>query len=353
MGNQVSLCCFLGRIQLICTINGLKTVVFWGGDVNIVDALVLKKLMSVGDETVLSILKFSAYSGVSTLEELVHHSSNLKISNVKSRAALESFFNAANFQALRDEVQAEIDSFKNKGVEIVLFGSKTYPISLYNLPKPPPFLYCKGNLKLLENRLSIAVVGTRENTPKGETITIKTIQKFATYGFTIVSGLALGIDTIAHRAALDAKTPTISVLVDVDSISPTSNRELAQEILDTDGLLVAENAPGTKAIPAFFAKRDRIQAGLSTAVFAIETSIDGGTMHAVKSALSMERPVFVPDAQKARYPDLTIKAISGTQHLVNEGKAIPYTSESYEDIQLQLKDIASSFRSLKSNGGLL
>jgi len=299
--------------------------------VNIVDALVLKKLMSVGDETVLSILKFSAYSGVSTLEELVHHSSNLKISNVKSRAALESFFNAANFQALRDEVQAEIDSFKNKGVEIVLFGSKTYPISLYNLPKPPPFLYCKGNLKLLENRLSIAVVGTRENTPKGETITIKTIQKFATYGFTIVSGLALGIDTIAHRAALDAKTSTISVLVDVDSISPTSNRELAQEILDTDGLLVAENAPGTKAIPAFFAKRDRIQAGLSTAVFAIETSIDGG----------------------ARYPDLTIKAISGTQHLVNEGKAIPYTSESYEDIQLQLKDIASSFRSLKSNGGLL
>lgn len=320
---------------------------------NIVDALVLKKLMSVGDETVLSILKFSAYSGVSTLEELVHHSSNLKISNVKSRAALESFFNAANFQALRDEVQAEIDSFKNKGVEIVLFGSKTYPISLYNLPKPPPFLYCKGNLKLLENRLSIAVVGTRENTPKGETITIKTIQKFATYGFTIVSGLALGIDTIAHRAALDAKTSTISVLVDVDSISPTSNRELAQEILDTDGLLVAENAPGTKAIPAFFAKRDRIQAGLSTAVFAIETSIDDGTMHAVKSALSMERPVFVPDAQKARYPDLTIKAISGTQHLVNEGKAIPYTSESYEDIQLQLKDIASSFRSLKSNGGLL
>ena len=133
---------------------------------NIVDALVLKKLMSVGDETVLSILKFSAYSGVSTLEELVHHSSNLKISNVKSRAALESFFNAANFQALRDEVQAEIDSFKNKGVEIVLFGSKTYPISLYNLPKPPPFLYCKGNLKLLENRLSIAVVGTRENTPR-------------------------------------------------------------------------------------------------------------------------------------------------------------------------------------------
>ncbi|HHQ2449557.1 TPA: DNA-processing protein DprA, partial [Raoultella ornithinolytica] len=239
--------------------------------------------MNVGDETVLSILKFSAYSGVATLEELAHHSSNLKISNGKSRATLESFLDTANFQALRVEVQAEIDSFKNKGVEIVLFGTKTYPIALYGLPKPPPFLYCKGNLNLLDNRLSLAVVGTRENTPKGETITIKTIQKFATYGFTIVSGLALGIDTIAHRAALDAKTPTISVLVDVESISPASNRELAKEILDEGGLLVAENAPGTKAIPAFFAKRDRIQAGLSTAVFAIETSIDGGTMHAVKS----------------------------------------------------------------------
>lgn len=320
---------------------------------NIVDALVLKKLMSVGDQTVLSILKFSAYSGVSTLEELVHNFSNLKISNGKSRATLESFFDAANFQALRDEVKTEIDSFENKGVEIVIFGSKNYPISLYDLPKPPPFLYCKGNLNLLENRLSLAVVGTRENTPKGETITIKTVQKFATYGFTIVSGLALGIDTIAHRAALEAKTPTISVLVDVESIYPASNRELAKEILDSGGLLVAENTPGTKAIPAFFAKRDRIQAGLSTAVFAIETSIDGGTMHAVESAISMMRPVFVPDAHKAKYPDLTIKAISGTQHLVNEGKAIPYTSGSYEDIRLQLVDIASSFGSLKSNGGLL
>ncbi|MBO1894264.1 DNA-protecting protein DprA [Shewanella sp. BF02_Schw] len=320
---------------------------------NIVDALALKKLTNVGDETVLSILKFSAYSGLATLEELVHHSSNLKISNGKARATLESFFDDANFQTLRDEVQAEIDSFKSKGVEIVLFGSKTYPISLYDLPKPPPFLYCKGNLNLLKNRLSLAVVGTRENTPKGETITIKTIQKFATYGFTIVSGLALGIDTIAHRAALDAKAPTISVLVDVESISPASNRELAKEILDRGGLLVAENAPGTKAIPAFFAKRDRIQAGLSTAVFAIETSIDGGTMHAVKSASSMMRPVFVPDVQKAKYPDLTIKAISGTQHLINEGLAIPYTSESYEDIRLQLVDVASSFGSFKSNGDLL
>jgi len=76
-------------------------------------------------------------------------------------------------------------------------------------------------------------------------------------------------------------------------------------------------------------------------------------MHAVKSAISMMRPVFVPDAHKAKYPDLTIKAISGTQQLVNEGMAIPYTSESYEDIRLQLENIASSFRALKANGGLL
>ena len=99
---------------------------------NIVDALVIKRLMNVGDETVLSILKFSAYSGVATLEALAQHSSNLKISNGKSRATLESFFDAANFQALRDEVKTEIDSFKNKGVEIVIFGSKNYPISLYD-----------------------------------------------------------------------------------------------------------------------------------------------------------------------------------------------------------------------------
>ncbi|HAV8573564.1 TPA: hypothetical protein JLL88_000985 [Escherichia coli] len=223
--------------------------------------------MNVGDETVLSILKFSAYSGVATLEELAHHSSNLKISNGKSRATLESFLDTANFQALRVEVQAEIDSFKNKGVEIVLFGTKTYPIALYGLPKPPPFLYCKGNLNLLDNRLSLAVVGTRENTPKGETITIKTIQKFATYGFTIVSGLALGIDTIAHRAALgQIKDEQLKLRREVAALKFVTPDQFEQGCTAIDSRIAKQLAELKSKLEAAVESQQRSISGLRTIV---------------------------------------------------------------------------------------
>src|SRR5690606_2385561 len=110
----------------------------------------------------------------------------------------------------------------------------------------------------------------------------RTVEHFVKNDFVIVSGLALGIDSVAHEATLKNLGKTIAVLVDVARISPAINRGLAHEIIESGGLLVAEHPPETRAIPAFFAKRDRIQSGLSLAVFAIETSVDGGTMHAVR-----------------------------------------------------------------------
>jgi DNA processing protein len=193
--------------------------------------------------------------------------------------------------------------------------------------------------------LPIAVVGTRKNTSIGEKITIRTIEEFAKYNYSVVSGLALGIDTIAHRSAINSNIPTIAVLVDIENVAPKENQDLANEILKKEGLLVSENPPGTKIIPAFFAKRDRIQAGLSAGVFAIETAIDGGTMHAVNTAILMSRPVFVPNANAAGYPDLGIKAIAGTQQLVNDSKAEAYTRESYKEIRDQLEKIYTKFES--------
>ena len=98
---------------------------------------------------------------------------------------------------------------------------------------------------------------------------------------------------------MDNQGRTVAVLVDLISIAPSNHRDLSEQILRQGGLLVSENPPGTKVIPALFAKRDRIQAGLALAVFAIETSIGGGTMHAVKAASSMGRKVFVPLASAA------------------------------------------------------
>jgi DNA processing protein len=310
--------------------------------VNLTDALVLKGLSRVGDESVTKILRFSFSQGLSTLEEL----SKVGISKLPFKtvpSSLKEFLEAQDFKSARTSVEKDLASWRTQDIATIVLGSENYPKQLLGLYNPPPFLFCKGNLELLKHTLVIAVVGTRKNTRKGEQITFKTVEAFAKRGFSIVSGLALGIDTIAHRAALDFNAPTIAVLVDLVNISPSSNRSLADKIIEKGGLLVAENPPGTKAIPAFFAKRDRIQAGLSTAVFTIETSIDGGTMHAVNAALSIRRPVFVPDATAAAYPDLTIKAISGTQQLVNDQKAMPYTRESYARIGAQLEKIAAQF----------
>lgn len=316
---------------------------------NLVDALVLRSLPRVGDDSVIKILNFSIDNGLHSLEEL----SEINISTIQLRTvppALKELLETNDFESVRAEIEHERISWEAQEIVPIVLGSTRYPKQLLSLRKPPPFLFCKGNLDLLKHKSSIAVVGTRDNTLKGQQITRKTVEAFSKRGFSIVSGLALGIDAIAHRVAIDSNAPTIAVLVDLVSISPSTNRSLADEIIQQGGLWVAENPPGTKAIPAFFAKRDRIQAGLSTAVFAIETSIDGGTMHAVNAALEMRRPVFVPDAVAAGYSDLSIKAISGTQMLVNSRKAVAYTRGSYSDIFAQLEKVADHFDDNYQNG---
>jgi DNA processing protein len=316
---------------------------------NLVDALVLKSLPRVGDGSVINLLKFSLIQNIETLEELSEiDSSKLPLRGIPP--ALKKLFETGDFQTARERIQYDIKVWRTKNIKVTVLGSEEYPKQLLELDNPPPFLFYKGNSNLLKRALAVAVVGTRNNTLIGEKITIRTVEEFAKFGFPIVSGLALGIDAIAHQAAINANTPTIAVLVDLINIAPLSNRPLADEILKKGGLWVSENPPGTKIIPAFFAKRDRIQAGLSAGVFAIETAVDGGTMHAVNTALSMSRPVFVPDANAAGYPDLGIKAIAGTQQLVNENKAESYTRESYKEIRGQLEKIYTKFESNIAEG---
>lgn len=309
---------------------------------DLVDALVLKSIKGVGDDTLAKLLEFLYSNGLNRLEDLSKvERSRLPLSKVPP--ALSDFLRLGQFEQSRSDYRAKLAEWRKQGIEVLLYGATEYPSQLKHLLKPPQILFCKGNIDLLKRPKVIAVVGTRENTRKGEQIAKKTVEYFSKHGFIIVSGLALGIDTIAHRAAIEFRAPTVAVLVDLLTISPSSNRGLADDILKHGGLWVAENPPGTKAIPAFFAKRDRIQAGLSSAVFAIETAIDGGTMHAVNASKSMKRPVYVPNATAAGYSDLGIRAISGTQQLAKDGLAIPYTRDSYAKITRDLEDLSASF----------
>ena len=308
-----------------------------------IDVLVLHRIKGVGNVAQLALIKCYKDNRLNSLEELLGLVLNQTPTLKRAVKLLQDFFSNNHYLPTKVECENDLEKWSSAGITVVPYGSGDYPIQLQELDDSPALLFCKGNLNLLSSPKSITVVGTRENTKLGEKIACKTVEYFSHADFCIVSGLALGIDAIAHRAALESDGTTIAVIVDLVNVSPSNNRDLAEQILKQNGLLVSENPPGTRAVPGLFAKRDRIQAGLGMAIFAIETSVDGGTMHAVNTANSIKRDVYVPDAVAAGYSNLGVKAISGTQWLVSKGKAKPYTRDSYDQISHALKQLVTSF----------
>ena len=318
-----------------------------------VDALVLHRIKGIGNKAQIALIKCFIEHRLDSLESILELDPRKTSHLSRPLNLLSAFFANGTYSSVKKECEQDLAEWSTFGITTVTFGSGKYPIQLTQLDDPPALLFCKGNTDLLSTPKSIAVVGTRKNTQLGELIAQKTVEHFANRGFCVVSGLAHGIDAIAHRAALKFNAHTIAVLVDVNNVSPPGNRDLAQKIIDQNGLLISENPPGIKSVPGLFVKRDRIQAGLGLAVFAIETSVDGGTMHAVKTASLLDRPIYVPDPKAAGYPDLTISAIGGTQALIKDGLATPYTRDSYEQIYHVLERSAAVSETINEGTGRL
>ena len=171
---------------------------------------------------------------------------------------------------------------------------ETFPKLLSQIHDPPNVLYCRGNLSLL-NKTCFAVVGTRKLTSYGKEAANNIVNGLVRAGFTIVSGLALGIDAIAHQATLDAGGKTIAVLgggVGDRSIGPQTNLPLARNILQNEGLLISEYSNEHQIFPANFAIRDRIISGLSKGVLVIEADEKSGALITARCALDQNRDVF-------------------------------------------------------------
>lgn len=298
---------------------------------DLADTLAISRIKGVGDSSLIKLIQFSSTNEIKSFELLLNNDLRGVVSP-KALQALSAVNVVRDFNVARDAAEKDLVLWQNKEISTVFINSNRYPKHLLALKDPPPFLFCKGNLNLLTETKSIAVVGTRNNSSKGKIIAQRTVGAFQSQHCVVVSGLAKGIDSIAHRAAIDIGMPTIAVVVDVEDISPSTNKALASEILESGGLLISENEPGTAPIGPLFAKRDRIQAGLSAAIFAIETSSSGGTMHAVRASRSIQRTVYVPDPIAAGYDDLSMPCIEGTQQLIRENIAQPYTKLSYEKI---------------------
>lgn len=170
------------------------------------------------------------------------------------------------------------------------YADVQYPALLREIPVPPPHLYILGELPVGP---AVAVVGSRKCTPYGEEATYRLAYDLAKAGLTIISGLALGIDGVAHRAALDAGGKTVAVMAGgLDSIYPSRHRTLAKEILATGGALVAEHPAGTPPLRPYFVARNRIIAGLAMATLVTEADTKSGSLTTAAFALEANRMVM-------------------------------------------------------------
>ena len=184
-----------------------------------------------------------------------------------------------------------IRDYQNQNIQTITFNSSEYPYILKEISTPPLCLYCKGDIELL-NSQCFAIVGTRKPTDYG-VVTTKQYGKELCKHMTIVSGLAEGVDSIAHRTTLEGNGKTIAVIAGgFNNIYPATNYRLAEEIIK-NGLIISEHPPFYKPLSYHFPIRNRIIAGLSRGVLVPEMGEKSGSMHTINYAIEFNRDVFV------------------------------------------------------------
>lgn len=189
-------------------------------------------------------------------------------------------------------VDKYLKQYEELGIKVITYYSNEYPEQFKNYDNPPLTLYLKGDISLLKSRC-VAVIGTRKVTRYGERVTEKYVEVLSKNGLTIVSGMASGVDSIAHKTALKNKGKTIAVLGGgIEAIYPKTNIGLSKEIAE-NGLLVSEYAPWVKAATYHFPVRNRIIVGLCEATLITEAGIKSGVMHSKNYCLDYGKELFV------------------------------------------------------------
>lgn len=221
----------------------------------------------------------------------------------------------ARDQVNLEKVWARIES---QGIKILTWKDQAYPQRLKEIEQPPPVLYVRGDY-LPDDLYAVAIVGTRRVTPYGRQITEELSSYLASNGITVVSGLARGVDAIAHQTAVKAGGRTIGVLGSgVDKIYPPEHRSLAQQMIE-QGAIVSDYAPGTPPDASNFPPRNRIISGLSLAVVVVEAGETSGALITAEFAAEQGREIFaVPGS-------ILAPQSKGTNKLIQKG-ALPLLS---------------------------
>lgn len=195
-----------------------------------------------------------------------------------------------------------------------------YPALLKSISSVPKQLFVLGSLEPLSQTKVVSIVGSRAVTPYGQLVTSRLAGELASRGIAVVSGLALGVDAVAHKATLDENGYTVAVLANgLDSIQPASNRNLALRILRQGGAIISEYPEGTPAFKQNFVARNRIVSGLCDGLLITEATERSGSLHTANFALEQGRVVMAVPG------NITSGNSAGTNNLIKTG-AVPVTS---------------------------
>jgi DNA processing protein len=218
------------------------------------------------------------------------------------------------------DLERVTEKIVNQGIKILTWADQDYPARLKEIDQPPPVLYVRGEY-LPEDLFSVAIVGTRRVTPYGRQVTEELAAFLGSNGLTVVSGLARGVDALAHQSSLKAGGRTLAVLgCGVDRIYPPEHRGLAEQIIER-GAIISDYVPGTPPDAANFPPRNRIISGLSLAVVVIEAGETSGALITAEFAAAQGREIFaVPGS-------ILAPQSKGTNKLIQQG-ALPLLTPS-------------------------
>ena len=242
--------------------------------------------------------------------------------------------------------QEELARATSGGVKVVALGDPAYPQRLKEIYDPPLVLYVRGNVETLAVP-GIAVVGTRHPTPYGSGMAERLACDLAVRGLSIISGMARGVDTAAHRGAIAAKGKTVAVFgTGIDVIYPKENNRLSEQILGFGGALISEFPIGTFAAPQNFPIRNRIISGMSAGVLVVEAAEYSGTRITARCALEQNRDVYAVPG------NVTTKNSWGPNTLIKQGAKLVATWEDvWEELPTEVRLKLTPAEPLESQAG--
>lgn len=318
----------------------------------------------------LQILALKSFAGIGNksifkvADRLMDFPTNTDVINVIKSVGLKKrekngqkvLISDSDFKEALIQAQQIITSSNELGINVVSFFEHSFPQSLKEIKllengkkvDAPPLLFYKGDLSIL-TMPSLAIIGSRECTPDARKAGNFLAKSFAKRGFSIISGLAIGCDTAAHEGALSVVNgKTIAFLAHgLDMIYPKQNISLANEILQKGGLLLSEYEIGSTVSNFSLVARDRLQAGLADATLVIQTSIDGGTMHAAHTTADLKKPLYA-----VKFSDEATNALPNTQgnHLLVKDYGAKYLGATANRLKLekQLDEISNDIRQSRS-----